>query len=563
MGRKQFLAGVATAGLSLLTGSMGANLLPGVGPDTIAKVTAGEPKPLSVNVLDYGADPTGKKDSSAAFVRALQVIENAAVSNPAANFLGDPNRRGRAKLYIPEGSYLLNRPETLMRRSYRTRSLGLVIQGAGRGLTQILFNNGKSEQYLLYNQDAWLFVHFADIEFTSLNAANNFMFSLSNGGAQNYSFERCLWNGKWNNLFVLEGSNTNSEMSWYHCNFNGIVNKGVFVSEDKGSDQFLNYNFFACQFEVEKGDFLVFGKGGNINIWGGSFIHYDDREGGTFFKLLGGSHAGGVQRFLCIGARFEHRNEKSKLIECEWNDGTLSFINCDMGSQAYRLKPSANARFRSVNQKMPSILFQSCVLMGKHEYVYLSNSWQHPHQIVYDNCELSHELRADEFIVYSYDGKETSRDGGRPLVKFRNCRSLQGSNETAFFDSDVGMRVTNRAMLEKKLISIKGSFGSFPMKGEKEPFTLPLGSLILNVKFICKPGAAKGLSVADYWLETSESSPSRLAFVQASPADAGFYENTDPMFECDTEAKRNLRLCSGSGVDQAIDSAFCLIEYIG
>ena len=77
---------------------------------------------------------------------------------------------------------------------------------------------------------------------------------------------------------------------------------------------------------------------------------------------------------MCIGVRFEHRNANSRLIECEWNDGTVSFISCDMSSQAYQLKPAVNAVFRSVNQKMPSIKFQECTLMGRHTYQYLNTS---------------------------------------------------------------------------------------------------------------------------------------------------------------------------------------------
>lgn len=565
MGRKQFLAGLAATAAALLTGGAirngwakdnDASASAAPAPDTIGQVVA--------NIRDFGADPSGRKDSTEAFLRALKWVESSATANPAASAVGDANRRGRAKLYLPEGSYLVARPEALMRRSYTARTVGLVIQGAGRGLTQIVYSNRESDQYLLYNDDAWLFVTIADIEFISTEPVNNFMYSYSAGGAQNYTFERCLWKGAWNEIFRLEGTNTNSEMTWYHCGIAGRLNKAVYVPGTGGSDQFLNYNFFACQFEVSQGDYLVFEKGGNINVWGGSLIHRDKSAGGTFFKLLNGSHSGGVQRFLCIGARFEHRNASSKLIECEWNDGTVSFISCDMSSQAFHLQPEVNALFRSKNEKMPNIKFQECALMGRHAYSFLNTSWKFPHNVVYESCEFAQGLSAAECIVYlNEDGTNRQNIGGQPLVVFRNCRSLAGSDETAFFDSDQGYRQSNRAQLTKKLVSIKSASGAFPARGGAETFRLPAGAVILNVKFLCRAGAFVGAGAVEYWIETSEATPTRIASVQAASPGQGFNRSVDTFFECDTDARAQLKLRAGAGVAEPNSAALCLVEYIG
>ncbi|MCD9023652.1 glycoside hydrolase family 55 protein [Cohnella silvisoli] len=564
MGRRDFIAGLAAAAVTFVAGgAIGRRLFPQAATHSVSVVSASLPPPWT-NVVDFGADPTGKSDSSEAFIRALTHIEQSAASNPAHETLGNDTARGRVKLYVPEGCYLLSKPEALMRHSYHSKTLGLVIQGAGRGLTQIYYRNSKAGEYLLYNKDTWLFISISDIEFISDDVNNNFMYSYSEGSAQNYTFERCMWSGSWNYVFHLEGTNTNSEMTWFHCNFSGVIRAGIYVPADGGSDQFLNYNFYSCQFEVEEGNYLVFEKGGNINIWGGSIIHYDRDKGGTFFKLMNGGHFGGVERFLCIGARFEHRNKNSKLIECEWNDGAVSFISCDMSSQAFQLAPAIHATFRSINQKMPSITFQSCVLMGKHEFRYLSRSWESPHNIVYESCEFAHGLMADEFIVYTNDESSLpDYKGGRPQVIFRNCRSIHATHETGFYDSDLGFQSNNRAVLTKKLISIRNAFGALPHNGEAESFQLPLGAIILNVKFIGKPDAVTSEAAADYWIETSEQVPARIAAVYAEQASRGFQANIDPVFECNTDAKRKLRLCSGSKVDEPNGGAYCLIEYIG
>jgi|GEM_PF-1059301 len=571
MGRREFLQTMAAAGLGMLAGGwLGGRLLaPSAVPSKAAPSgTAPSGTALSgtawpaLNVVDYGADPTGAKDSSDAFRRAMRDIARAVRANPAAAAVGDANRRGRARLYVPEGCYVVAEPESLLSRDAAGRALGLVIQGAGRGLTQIYYRNSRPGRYLMYNRDSWMGMTVADIEFVSDQPVNNFLYSYSEGGAQNATFERCMWTGKWNDVFRLEGTNNNSEMTWYHCNFNGSFRTGVYVPAAEGSDQFLNYNFFACQFEAAEGDYLVFEKGGNINVWGGSLIHYGEHKGGTFFRLLGGSHAMGVQRFLCAGARFEHRNADSRLIECEWNDGTVTFLSCDMSSQAFRLEPFVNAVFRSINEKMPAVAFIGCLLMGRHEYRYLVDSWRAQHQIVYENCEFAHALGADDFIVYTPESRD-DQAGGRPPVVFRHCRSLSGGAETSFFDSDYGARFGSRALLTPKLLSVKDPRGSLPAAGEAETFRLPLGAVVLNVKFWCAPGAAHAEGAADYWIETDEPQPRRLASVFAARAADGFEADVNLIFECDDPARTAFRLRAGPNTAYPNRAACCLIQYIG
>jgi hypothetical protein len=202
--------------------------------------------------------------------------------------------------------------------------------------------------------------------------------------------------------------------------------------------------------------------------------------------------------------------------------------------------------------------------MGRHEFRYAGSSWKTPHNIVYESCEFVQGLAAKDFVVYTNEGGSGEGNaGGLPLVVFRNCRSIGATQETAFFDSDQGFQDNNRAQLTKKLISIKGAGGTFPVKGGEESFRLPLGSVILNVKFLCRSGAVSSMASADYWIETSDASPVRVASVHAVQANQGFNVNQDTFFECSTEARSELKLRAGSGVDQPNAAAYCLLEYIG
>lgn len=520
-------------------------------------------KSYQINVKDFGAKGDGVTDDSAAFKSALAYIINSVVTNPGAAAVGDSNKRGRIKLIIPEGCFVINSPEALMPSSYTTRTLGLTIEGYGSAVSQILYKNTVASKYLLYNNDAWLYLNIKGIEFISDNINNNFMYSLSNGGAQGYIFDNCLWSGSWNHVIRLEGSNTNSEMSWNNCRWTGTINKGVYVPPSNSSDQFLNYNFYACNFEVSSGDFLHFEKGGSINVWGGSFIHIGTGTG-TFFKLLGNTHAYGTQRFICIGGRFEHRSSNSKLVECEWNDGAVSFINCDTSTQAFAVSSYNNSKFTSTNSKMPVIKFDNCSLMGKHEYSYAVSSWAHPHNVIYENCEFSQANTAAEFITYT--NVPGFNWGGTPTIQFRNCRSQNNTNITAYFDCTLGIEDASRGTLQTRIASIRTPSGEFPISGAAEDFWLPMNSVITRIRLYRKPGM--GASTATAWkydIKTSETTPTILATVGGngvSQLKDGFSDQFETFFVCNADDKRHLILQSNSSVDHSTDQVMCLIEYI-
>lgn len=148
---------------------------------------------------------------------------------------------------------------------------------------------------MAHNNNAWQFCSISDVEFYSTSTSNHFMRSYSTGQPQSWTFERIRFCGSWGYTFLLEGADTNSEMNWREVDWAGTCTKGVYVPSATGSDQFLNYNFYSCNFEVQEGDFLHFEKGGNITVWGGSYIHIG-ANAGTFFKLLGATHSYGVER---------------------------------------------------------------------------------------------------------------------------------------------------------------------------------------------------------------------------------------------------------------------------
>lgn len=515
--------------------------------------------PNVINVKTQGAKGDGVTDDSQAFIAAIAAAESMARRNPAPS--SDGNRLGSITIYIPSGSYLIRSPEAMIRSSYSVRTIGLQFQGAGIGNTQILFQPQTPGGYLMSNRDAWMYLRISDISFDSNNALNNLLDSYSSGGAQKYTVERCQFTGSWNSCFYLEGNDTNSEYVFYGCTWLGSYSRMMYISASTGSEQFVNYNFFACNFEVSQGDFLYLERGGNVGIFGGSFIHTSG--GGTFFRLLGSNHGDGVERFLCIGARMEHRTNASLLMECEWGKGTVSFINVDLSSSFYlRDKTAVNAIMRSVNVAMPSYKFDNCRLIGTHQFQYYVNTWSPVHNIVYENCTFEQHADPSTFIAYANPDGNANK-GGRPVIAFRNCRGT-GPN---VWETDYGYGNNVAGMTSRKIVSLKTPDGYLPFKSNpRVTVTLPLNAVVTDVKLYWPAGAVTSQSKSwTFTVRTSETSPTVLASASGgnkTALAAGNLTEVHTFFPCGSDAKRTLVFECNASVDQTI-VGLCLIEYLG
>lgn len=515
----------------------------------------------SFNPKNYGAVGNGTTNDSAAFVAMYAAVIARVVNNQNAGVIGDTNRRGRVIIDIPPGNYRISSPEALIPSTYTTRTLGLTIRGEAAGVTQITYDNATAGKYLVYNNDAWLFLRMENIEFTSTNVNNNFMLSYSTGGAQNYRFSDCMWNGLWNRIFDLQGNNNNSEFAWYTCNFNGTV-KTVLFTDENGSDQFLNYNFYACNYEVSEGSFIDMQTGGNIALYGGSFIHYGENAG-TFFKLYGESHAYGVQRFLCVGVRFEHRNTNSILIDTEWPFGSIQFINCDNSGSIHFVPSYVNAIFYADNASGAAVKFDGCVLMGQHQYWYGNDAWKHPNIATYDNCELMQESTAETFVNYRTSG---GNDGAKPVVRFRACRFVGGTELDGLVDKSVGALASNRGELSLRYVSIKTAQGRLPSANGTETFILPPGAIIVGAYLYWRNGAStSGSTTWNFTLRTSETTPTVIVTAASTGTTLlrdGFNVENERFFVCDTLQKRTLVLAANTGVDQNTPDAHCIVKFL-
>ncbi|MFD5799470.1 glycosyl hydrolase family 28-related protein [Streptomyces diastatochromogenes] len=375
-----------------------------------------------VNVADLGAVGDGRTDASAAFEVAYSFAA-ARVSQGV----------GRVVIQIPAGEFLITRPNALLDGVAPPRPAnGLRFAGAGKRMTTLVFRPETGPgSYLCRNEDVWSNLSFERMEFHSATPGASFFSSYSTGQAQDYRFSECEWTGEWEYGLALDGTDTNSEMRWEACRVGGSYRRAFLYSglakrwkdQPNDQDQFLNYWFTDMKVEYEWGNFLEFPYGGSISCRGGSYIITGKRPesspeygtASTFFRFPVNVHHDSVQRFHAEDIRFEVRNPDVRVIDCVWNGGTVHFSDCDDTAFAYRdFSAEVRPHRYAVGPRGPLIRYDSCQLVGRHEYRTTSAQDTLPALARYDMCLLrSH--KAGDFVVPA-DG--TDRPG---FVRFVDC----------------------------------------------------------------------------------------------------------------------------------------------
>ncbi|GGO80126.1 glycosyl hydrolase family 28-related protein [Wenjunlia tyrosinilytica] len=363
--------------------------------DMATTVSGSKPKGKSVVdvVADFGAKGDGRTDDSAAFQKAYQ---------HAAGRVWD--HIGRTVVDIPAGTYLIRNPGALLGGTKGgLKANGLRFRGAGKRMTQIIFAPEKADgSYLCRNEDTWANLMFEQLGFRSGTPGASFFYSYSTGQAQDYRFTECEWTGEWEYGLALDGTNTNSEMRWDACRVGGAYRKAFLYSglserseNDRQQDQFLNYWFNDMKVEYEWGNFLEFPYGGSITCRGGSYIvtgrrPADDKEYGrtsTFFRFPRGSHYDAVQRFHAEDIRFEVRDPDVVVIDCAWNSGTVHFNDCDDTANAFKdFSDGARPHRFNVGPRGPLVRYDSCQLVGRHQYRLQGPAAAVPAVVRYDMC---------------------------------------------------------------------------------------------------------------------------------------------------------------------------------
>jgi hypothetical protein len=135
---------------------------------------AGAEPPAAVeatfNVRDYGADATGGKDSSTAFVKIMEAVGT--------------NRHFR--IYFPPGSYRLNQP-AVIKAVGNDSYFGCHIQGAGENVTELLVDNPEGGIAFRGTRITRMGVIVSDLAIVALraDAGTALFFDTANAGVEN------------------------------------------------------------------------------------------------------------------------------------------------------------------------------------------------------------------------------------------------------------------------------------------------------------------------------------------------------------------------------------------
>lgn len=525
-------------------------------------------KQVRFNVKNFGAKGDGTTDDSAAFIACRTAIIASRSTLPLISGGGDGNRRPDYIFYIPAGKYLITQPEALMSSADTGVTMGLTYEGDGKGVTWINFAPTVADSYLLKNNNTFMHMTFRDIYFAANTTNANWMESTSTAFAQNYAFERCAWGGKWNYGLVLLGTNTNSEMSWHHCNVNGEWNVFLYVPDSVGTqgDQFVNYNFFACNFEIGAGSFIDMYHGGSIGIWGGSWMYYSGTSvGGTMFNLRNSLHNNGACRFMMAGTRVELPKSFCKLIYCEWPHGAVGFFNVDNSTQQWQTVETkvVNSIFSFGNNGGPVVSWVNCTLQGQHEYRFGTGGANWAGRINYENCEFWHYDNAHEFIVLTGTSK-----GNAPLIRFNMCHGAISTSQSKYaFDTTVGWNTARSGLALQRAVSIStgGDHSELPQAADGDiDIWLPMGAVITRVFHYMEAGSVASTSNTNwtYTVQNYETTPSQISQYQPTNPSLGGQKTTDTFYVCDSDVKRHIRVTAGSGVNER-SWGMTVIEYLG
>ncbi len=532
-----------------------------------------------------GAKCDGVTDDSAAFI-ALDSAITAAVASGYGSVL----------VNIPPGNCMIKQDVQLLSRA-TSSSAGLVFRGSGRGVSRITFNppnSATTRYYLFHNNSAWMHIDFENMSFYGDTAnisgdtgytETSWMLSNSTGTAQNYTFENVNWSG-FDRGLDLTGNNTNSEMDFHHCGMHGYLDHFLYVDPSVGSagDQFVNYNFYDTEFEVNDGNFIDMAYGGSVNVYGGSLIHINtpatgQAPSGVFFNLGQGAttHNLGSQRLYVNGTRIEHRAQGSMLINSAWTFGSITFDSIDesvesyiSGSQSWK---TASFNFQSNNG--PSILFRSSLLMGQHEYVLSTNDYRYSHAVTYEHTSLANHVSPADFLIYTVaSGNTAGTTGGWPVFNFEKCQFPNVPTSTPnltyvpeIYTSNYGFSGASAGVTSEKVLSIKSGQGILPYLPTLPSISaqLPLNAIITKIVFYSPAGAVTDGHPAQYQVQTNESTPTVLATLNTTPtaASAGFLEVVNLAYLCGSDQTRTISIVNTQANSQANGQGVVLIYYIG
>jgi hypothetical protein len=333
-----------------------------------------------------------------------------------------------------------------------------------------------------------------------------------------------------------------------------------------GTDQFLNFWFTKCKFWSTKAPWIYSYYGGQFNIDDCDVSAFGPTSTTYLFNLLGTPNAQGVQQFRVNGLRVEHATDFALLMNSNWNNGNITFMNLDQSSQVGSRSPSdVLCNFNFVNQPGPIITFRDSQLSGVHNYDNNSNNYNYQSSVRYESCTLLQNNSAANFITVTNSGNK----GGYPIARFKNCRNSNNASAVGWHevvDSDVNWNIGVGGSTDTKVVSFVSANSDWPSNGGSFAIRLPLNAMITRIRWWL-PVASGGSGAYNYSIQTEEATPTVLGTVSgsnsATPVPASSMYTVTPNFVMTTDLARTIKVLDTITRTSIFTNFYCLIDYIG
>lgn len=573
-----------------------------------------------LNARWFGTKGDGTTDDSTT-IQALMTAVRTGVHDAASG--GD--RLSGFTAYFPAGEYIITESESLCPSTYTTKSRGARVIGDGMGQTVLWFKPTTGTRILWNNNKSFLFSEMRDLSFKSDDNQNTFFKGTvgAEGATQRWSFDRCEWHGNWGYGFHFIGTNLNSEFCFNDCGVHGEMTKFLYTPSSGAVDQHLNYWFDNMKFNVTAASpadncMIELNKGGSVKIVNSDF---SGLTSGTLFRLLGSSHAYGVCSFLCSGCRFELKNDNQKVLRSQWDQGFITFRDCDFGSQtSVQTETVENFTFADSNVGGAMVLFEQCVIIGttvfthntsdyltakRHKYVQCSwpqfkdifeaftftsstnNAGHRP--VEFDGCRGEttlftlrtawagstaysvDDVRRNGKGIYICTGAGTSASSGGPTGKGSSISDGTATwdyigNAQANYRNDCVYSWRSRSSasgVKRRIANFAGPVGGLEPGPSTIEIVLPPHAIIVAARIYAASGATGSGGAANVNIKTNEPSPTTFATGTDSPASAGFDYTWSGFFPVGNDIeKRCLTLTVDASLDQYVNNCPAFVEYI-
>lgn len=547
---------VPTGGLNLEAGSRG--------PGSVARSVAAELRDLGVPVTRFGAvDPTGTSNCNAAFRAAKDYARSIAAISTYQ--VASNSRYGNVKILVPAGTYLITEPEVLFDADDTVEIFGFSLEGAGAGLTKIVFRPSVASVFA--RNFSFGMVRVRGISFVCDKTGCRFAdFDRALGRSiQDYVFEDVGWSGPWSEIFNLTGDDNNSEWKIVGCSC--AHNTGPFfnVGSSGTSDQFLNFWIERQKYWSNSAPFMNLQKGGSVSVknfdasdWGGDLSANE-----YLFKLGGNSHANGVTYFGMEGVnRAELKSSYARVLYSEWGSGNIKLDGFDFGSQFGIVTPSdALIVVDALSSSGPTVSLTNGTMVGWLEWRTDNAGFDRRHRVEVRNVTWLNKLRATDAVNFVGNGGN-SVWGARPAIHFEDCRSgsTQEAGQAAIWDATVGGTRKMNAAAKARELWVHNANGKLPYSANTTAKQIwPIGTVIKRVRLFAPAGGTAQTTEAVWKLQTREGSPTVLATFTIPNPSAGFNEVVNVWTILNTTALADTELTSTATAE--VDNGHCMIEY--